>query len=120
MYSITFYARLVKHIYVTIHYIDNSFDDFGVLFKRGKVLQVELSIRAAKYLRGMSEPAKGRITKALQKLSLDPPQGDVKSLINRDGYRLKVGDYRILFDIEEDTISVYAIAPRGQAYKGGF
>ena len=79
-----------------------------------------LSAQAAKYLRKLNEPDKSRIKKAIKKLEEDPPQGDIKALAGKDGYRLRIGDYRALFDIVEDIIVIHAIAPRGQAYKGGF
>jgi mRNA interferase RelE/StbE len=60
---------------------------------------------------------KSRIAQALRKLEKAPPEGDIKKLEGRDGYRVRIGDYRILFDIENDTVSIYKIAPRGQAYK---
>jgi mRNA interferase RelE/StbE len=68
----------------------------------------------------LNEPDKSRIIKALKKLEHEPPQGDIKSLEGKDGYRLRIGDYRALFDVVDDIIAVHAIAPRGQAYKGGF
>ncbi|MDR0323234.1 MAG: hypothetical protein LBI12_02155 [Treponema sp.] len=40
-------------------------------------------------------------------------------LEGKDGYRRRVGDYRIIFDITETAVIVYKIAPRGQVYKGG-
>jgi len=83
-------------------------------------MNVELLREAAKYLKRMNQPDKSRITRALEKLALNPPQGDITSLEGKDGYRLRVGGYRILFDINENMIVVYSIAPRGQAYKGGF
>ena len=79
-----------------------------------------LSPQAAKYLKRLNDPDKSRIIKALKKLELDPPQGDIKNLAGKDGYRLRIGDYRALFDIIDGTIVIHAIAPRGQAYKGGF
>jgi mRNA interferase RelE/StbE len=83
-------------------------------------MNVELLPNAARYLKRMSQPDKGRIVRALEKLANDPPQGDITSLTGKDGYRLRVGGYRLLFDITENKIVVYTIAPRGQAYKGGF
>ena len=79
-----------------------------------------LSPQEAKYLRRLNEPDKSRIIKALKKLELEPPQGNIKSLSGKDGYRLRIGDYRALFDIVDGTIVIHTIAPRGQAYKGGF
>ena len=78
-----------------------------------------LSPQAAKYLKRLNEPEKSRIIKALKKLESNPPQGDIVNLEGRDGFRLRVGKYRALFDVINSTIVIYAIAPRGQAYKGG-
>ena len=83
-------------------------------------MEIELLSKAAKHLKSMNQPDKGRIVKALEKLALEPPQGDIRSLTGKDGYRLRVGSYRVLFDVTENRIVVYNIAPRGQAYKGGF
>ena len=82
-------------------------------------MRVEVEPKAAKYLTRLNNPHKERILKALRKLEKEPPEGDIKSLVGRDGYRLRVGDYRILFDVMADHIAVHEIAPRGQVYKGG-
>ena len=83
-------------------------------------MNVELTPKAEKYFRQMNQPDKGRIVKALEKLCAGPPQGDIRPLVSRDSYRLRVGSYRILFKVKEHSIAVHAITPRGQAYKGGF
>ena len=83
-------------------------------------MNVELLPKAAKYLQSMNQPDKGRIVRALEKLALEPPQGDITSLTGKDGYRLRVGGYCVLFDVTKNSIVVHSIAPRGQAYKGGF
>ncbi len=80
-------------------------------------MKIVVSPRAAKYLAGLNEPMKGRIKSAL--LKLNEQGGDIKSLSGRDGYRLRVGKYRILFDVTDDDIIVYEIGLRGQIYKGG-
>ena len=80
-------------------------------------MRVELTKRAARQLDCVNEPLKSRIIGALRKLEEEPPQGDIKKLEGRDGCRARIGGYRILFDIDADTVSVYKIAPRGGAYK---
>jgi len=46
------------------------------------------------------------------------PHGDIKSLQNMpEAFRLRVGDFRILFDIIDNVIVVNKILPRGSAYK---
>ena len=82
-------------------------------------MNVVLKPSVAKYLSRLNEPNKSRIKNALIKLSNEPPQGDIKSLEGRDGYRLRVGGYRVLFDVIEQEIVVYDIGLRGQIYKGG-
>lgn len=81
-------------------------------------MKVELDPKAAKYLNRLNNPDKGRIIKALDKFAEEPPKGDIKSLTGKDGYRLRVGSFRVLFDVTEESIVVYDIGPRGQIYKG--
>jgi len=80
-------------------------------------MQVVLSPSSAKILERLNEPMKSRIVKALQKLAQEPPQGDIKSLSGQDGYRLRVGNYRILFGILDNTIIITNIGTRGQIYQ---
>lgn len=80
-------------------------------------MNVILSPKAAKYLKGLNQPIKGRIKEALAKLESEPPQGDIRSLGGQDGFRLRVGKYRALFDIEDNIIVVTEISPRGRAYR---
>jgi mRNA interferase RelE/StbE len=44
-------------------------------------------------------------------------EGDIKTLSGLHGFRLRIGDYRILFDIKDSVIVVSEIIPRGEAYK---
>lgn len=80
-------------------------------------MEIELNNTAVKQYLQLNEPLLSRITDAINKLEKEPPEGDIKKLQGRDGYRVRVGSYRIIFDIEPDRIYVYKIAPRGQAYK---
>jgi mRNA interferase RelE/StbE len=80
-------------------------------------VKIVLDDQPTKYLARLNEPLKGRIAKGLRRLGHEPPEGDIKKLANRDDYRLRIGGYRVLYRIENDTIIVSRIAPRGQAYK---
>jgi mRNA interferase RelE/StbE len=81
-------------------------------------MQVLLRPIAAKYLERLSETDKSRIKIALGGLSNEPPKGDIKPLVGQpDYFRLRVGSYRMLFRIENNTIFVTNIDPRGQVYK---
>ena len=44
-------------------------------------------------------------------------QGDVKRLKGRDGARLRVGDWRIVFYVEGNTLVVVAVGHRREIYE---
>ncbi len=62
---------------------------------------------------------KPRIGDALQKLSDDPRPPGCKKLTSLDGWRLRVGDYRIRYLIDDDlkVVTVVWIGLRGRAYR---
>jgi mRNA interferase RelE/StbE len=48
----------------------------------------------------------------------DDLSGNVKKLKrSRNEYRLRIGDYRALFELEGRTITVYAVGPRKDIYR---
>lgn len=56
---------------------------------------------------------------ALEKLQ-NNLSGDVKRLTNFiPEYRLRVGNYRVLFEVESDSVVIYRILPRGEIYTKG-
>ena len=81
---------------------------------------VILEIKVDKYIRKLGEPNKTRIVKAISKLEKEPPIGDIEQMAGATKrFRLRVGKYRILFGILDETIRVYDIGLRGQIYKHG-
>ena len=60
-------------------------------------------------------PTRKRLVTAIGKL---PLEGDIKKLQGTDGYRLRVGDFRVLFDVNGIIIDIIDIGNRGQIYKG--
>ena len=77
-------------------------------------MQIEYSKNAVKYINASDKPTKRRLKEAIEKI----PFGDIKKLQGIDnGYRLRVGDLRVLFSLEDDIIYIDNIIPRGQAYK---
>ena len=81
--------------------------------------EVELKPRARKDLRRIAKPDVTKVVDALEKLEEDLA-GDVKRLTGfTPGYRLRVGDYRVLFDIEQtNRVVVYRVRHRREAYRG--
>jgi mRNA interferase RelE/StbE len=80
-------------------------------------MTVVLDKQPSNYLYRLNEPDYSRILEALEDLTDEPPGGDIRKLSNRDDYRLRIGGYRIIFRIEDETIIISKIAPRGQVYK---
>ncbi|XID96090.1 type II toxin-antitoxin system RelE/ParE family toxin [Paenibacillaceae bacterium WGS1546] len=78
--------------------------------------------RAFKYLNKLDLNAKQRLSSHLELLSENPrnPELDIKKLKSESSvYRLRVGNYRILYTIEDNRliIIVINIGPRGDVYK---
>ncbi len=72
-----------------------------------------------KRLKRIPEPEKSRIQQVIDDLEVKPETLDIRPLVGRSGYRLKVGGWRLLLDIdyEERIIFVYMLASRGDVYK---
>lgn len=77
-------------------------------------MPIEYSKKAVKYINSADKPTKKRLKESIEKI----PFGHIKKLQGvEDGYRLRVGDLRVLFSMEDDKIYIDNIIPRGQAYK---
>ena len=78
--------------------------------------------RAASYLRRLPAPDKDRVKNALKAIS-DNPEGhhQVRQMLGewKGYYRLRVGNYRVVFWIDNEAKTLYVdhIGPRGDAYK---
>lgn len=60
---------------------------------------VTLKKRAIKALEKISEPYYTNIKEAIYNLADNPRPAGCKKLKGRDGYRIRVTDYRIIYDI---------------------
>ena len=74
---------------------------------------IQYSKQAIKFLKKQDVPTRKRIVTAINNL----PSCDVKKLQGTEGYRLRVGDFRVLFDKNGDILSIEKIENRGQVYK---
>lgn len=79
------------------------------------MFQITYSKKALKFLKKQDKPTQERLVHAIGNL---PLEGDIKKLQGTDGYRLRVGDYRVLFDVHGIIIDIINIGNRGQIYKG--
>jgi len=61
---------------------------------------------ALKQLEKMEQTVKGRIVVALERLRIRPDSCDIKKLVGMPGYRFRVGDYRVIFDLEKNKLMI--------------
>ena len=79
--------------------------------------KIVIEKRAEKLIRKQPPPQQKRILTAVCRL---PDSGDIKPMEGRSGfYRLRVGDYRILYTVQEEiiTVRVTDAGNRGDVYK---
>lgn len=74
-------------------------------------------LRALKDLERLPETDRARIVERTEALR-NNLSGDVKKLANfTPEYRLRVGNYRVLFEVEGDKIIVYRVQHRKDVYR---
>jgi mRNA interferase RelE/StbE len=81
--------------------------------------RVEFAPRAQKDLHRLDRPVQQRIVDALDRLASGAQlSGDVKRLVGTTEYRLRVGDWRVRFQVDARRllITVVRVLPRGRAY----
>ena len=76
-------------------------------------MEIKYSKAAVKFLKKQNKSSQSRIIDAIEKI----PAGDIVKLQGMSGYRLRVGNYRIIFDFFGNIINIIDIDNRGQIYK---
>ena len=72
---------------------------------------------ALKEIKKIGEPYKSQIKSKITELAGFPEVSNIKKLKNHQpSYRLRVGQYRVLFDVIEDRIEIASIKHRKDAY----
>jgi len=78
---------------------------------------VQFKPAAVKDIKSMPPRIQSRVLAKIEQMSIDL-RGDVKRLTSfTHEYRLRVGDYRVLFEIEGKSIVVYRVCHRREAYR---
>ena len=82
------------------------------------VLKIFLEKKVRRQLDELSKELEQRIITTLKELENGFSAIDMKKLKGtKNHYRIRVGNYRILFVLEFNTVYVYDVSHRGQAYK---
>jgi len=80
-------------------------------------MKIEIRKSAIKDLKHVSEPFKTKIHNKILELKDFPNIQNIKKLTNFEpAYRLRIGNYRILFDVLDDTIIIGRVLHRQNSY----
>ncbi len=72
--------------------------------------QVVIEKQVQKQLAKITPPNYNKVVSALQGLANNPrPQG-YKKLKGRQGFRVRIGDYRIIYNINDNILTVFILA----------
>ena len=81
--------------------------------------EIEFRPAALRELRKIDRSTQSRIQGAISLLAQDPRPPASRQLRGRDGYRLRVGDYRIIYTVDDGVllIVVVTIGHRREVYQ---
>lgn len=81
-----------------------------------KSYQIIIEKKARKEAENVPPPQRYRIDKAICSLSDDPRPASGKKITQKEGYRIRVGHYRILYTIDDKAriIVIYRIKIKGK------
>ena len=81
--------------------------------------KIDIARDARKELAGLHPQMQVRVSKAILALEKNPFPSGSKKLKNRDGFRIRIGDYRVLYlaDTKLKQIVIGCIAHRREVYR---
>lgn len=82
--------------------------------------RVEFTTAAARELRKLDAGIRRRILSGIAELAQDPrPAGCKKLAGESNAWRIRIGDYRVLYDVVDDVlvVTVVRVAHRREVYK---
>jgi mRNA interferase RelE/StbE len=81
--------------------------------------RIDIRPAARRALRRIAVSERERIGRAIDSLAADPRPPGVVKLAGEEAYRVRVGDYRIIYEIRdrELVVLVIAIGPREHVYR---
>ncbi|MFH0800235.1 MAG: type II toxin-antitoxin system RelE/ParE family toxin [Pseudomonadota bacterium] len=81
--------------------------------------RVEIETSAIREFQKLPKEAKASLGDVLDNLEREPRPLGAKKLINQEGYRIRKGDYRILYAVDDKAlvVQVYRIGHRRDVYR---
>lgn len=81
------------------------------------MFEIKWDERALNELSKLENQISSRICKKVDELRYGFQSKDIKRLKGKDEFRLRVGDYRIIFSLENNSIIVWKVGHRKNIYK---
>ncbi len=81
--------------------------------------RIEVDNRAVKELLRLPKAAVARLHEAISALIQEPRPPGARKLTGREGYRIRIGPYRVLYEVEDELqrIRIYRIGHRKDVYR---
>jgi len=80
------------------------------------MFQIDWKEHAIENLNKLETPVSQRIFKKVEELADNPFSKDIKRLKGSEYFRLRVGDYRVIFSIEGNLITILMVGHRKNIY----
>jgi mRNA interferase RelE/StbE len=83
------------------------------------IYEVRLDSRVARELRRIPASQAQRMLETIESLSTNPRPRQSTKLVGQPGWRVRVGDYRILYEIddEKNLVTVFRAGHRREVYR---
>ena len=83
------------------------------------IYELRIPKTVQKQLQKIQNPNNKRILDCLSQMQKDPRFGNAIKMKNSPGYRIRVGDYRILYDIDDENniVTIRRIGHRREIYR---
>lgn len=81
-------------------------------------MKLYLSTKADRQLRKIPSRMYQFIIERIEELAINPTPVSAKKLVQREGWRLRVGDYRVLYTVDrkKKEITILSVAHRKEVY----
>ena len=74
-----------------------------------RTYNIEIEKPALKSLKKLDKPVRTRVVDAINGLATSPRPSGVKALVGSGFLRIRVGDYRIIYEVHDDRLVVVVI-----------
>jgi len=80
------------------------------------IYRIVIERKAEKEAENIPPPQRERIDKAILSLAANPRPHGCKKLTHKEGYRSRVGNYRVLYTVDDEakTVVIYRIKIKGK------